>query len=234
MASGFIVEIAGSWLFITAGHVFLDIEQLQDDGYELSHFRFHDAAAVGIFGFGVPFHFDRGRLLPIRDDARGIDVAAYILHQLDVAALDSGGTVPIGPTAWQPVDRANYPLWSIMGIPGYSLRRVDSKLHYVLQQTPCGPTDGRPEGATPEQDEYRFYAKLRRIHGPEGTEGIKGLSGGPVFGVRVLNDGTVNYTLLGIQGGAFSEDRVTISQAAPFFFDLERMILDFRATDSSC
>jgi hypothetical protein len=76
-------------------------------------------------------------------------------------------------------------------------------------ESPAGPT---------EKDQHRFYAKF--VGDSVGVvQSVKGMSGGPIFAVRFVDEGWL-YSVIGVQSGWFPADRVLIVCSFDWFATL--------------
>src|SRR5262245_16424070 len=102
LISGFVVEVRGFWLYVTAGHVIKDIRAAMAAGGKFDIWRLGDHTAGKSAQFknsGIPFDFDIDRWVEIENDQNGLDYAAVVLQPFYIRQLEVGGVVPIGRDA---------------------------------------------------------------------------------------------------------------------------------------
>jgi hypothetical protein len=227
--SAFVADVLGNWLLITAGHI---IKKLRHDypaaGLSAGGFVLHDRFAGSSFhpAQGVPFHFEPNRCLAV-DEPWG-DYAAIVLDEMTVRQLRVGGIEPIHEDMWGPDPAAGYDRLLLLGVPTEAVAHFSTRMEVAYALIPIELCDA-PVMVTPLHPDI---ATARIIPTPDGREQIQdidGMSGGPIFGVKVIN-GSPAYFITGVQSGWLRDLRiVTFSAATPF---LER-IKEFALSQSS-
>lgn len=222
--SGFVVEIEGAWLYVTAGHVLRHFDAAACAGSTFNVWRLGDqTSAAGRFqDTAVPFEFEREEWLVIESEETGLDYAVIALHGYFRAQLEAGGVAPLDQSTWDYPVASEQKQWVLMGVPSESVaydgvtiltaRLVVVRIH--------------AEEAPPEAGlrvDNQIYARLT-----DGSESIvmdaDGLSGGPVFSVHKV-DGEWKYTVVGIQSGWYRQSRlVAFCPWLTFARELEREI----------
>lgn len=209
--SGFIADIQGEWVYVTAGHILRRLKTAMDAGAKFGTWRLGDDTAGGQFqGIAIPFHFDPDEWMVIEDEDLGIDYAAVVLRTLYRAALDAGGARPLPYEAWGS-NLSEHNFWALMGVPSESVKYDGQSIIAAKTVTlVLEPTDS-PAGPS-EKDEYRFYGKLVG-DSLKAVGSVDGMSGGPIFALRAI-EGVWHYSVIGVQSGWFPGDRILI--ACPF------------------
>ncbi|ALL71696.1 hypothetical protein K788_00035820 (plasmid) [Paraburkholderia caribensis MBA4] len=115
--SAFVVELAGNWLVVTAGHVFDDLKKAISKGGRISHWQIDDSSVTDKPATPYPFHLDIDSVLYLHDDVPGMDYATFPLDALTVMALKGQGIVPVTEDLWDGDDFSAYPNWILVGTP---------------------------------------------------------------------------------------------------------------------
>lgn len=225
--SGFIIDVLGEWLYVTAGHVLRDIRTAISSCSTFDIWRLGDQTAGGKFReTAVPYAFDESVWLVVEDESLGLDYAAVHLPWIYRRQLEAGGVVAIAKNAWSD-QHTEFDHWALMGIPSESVdydgeNEIKARAVFI----PVLPTV-KPEGVG-EKSNNQFYAKLS-----PGSEKVvsdlDGLSGSPVVSLKKV-DGLWYYNLIGVQSGWYLPSRtLAICPFATFAFELERL-----AAESQC
>lgn len=231
--SGFLIDVEGVWVYVTAGHIIRDIRRALDAGYTFDRWRFDDQSAGNSFnGMAVPMHFDIDRWLVIENAETGLDYAATLVDGLIREALDRGGALPLGKAAWgnQLTPRDHL---ALVGVPSETVSydggaRISARLMFV----PLEPAD-EPEAAG-QKVHNQFYARLKAD--PSNCLGdVDGMSGGPVFAFRTDNEhGHCKYHVVGIQSAWYPSARtIAACPFSSFALELEKVIREALAVSSS-
>jgi len=205
--SCFVVEVEGNWVLITAGHVIEGLCKYLDAGYSLSSFELHDKLTGHNFPHGVIFPFDPRECGWIKQDWG--DFAAWLLEPLTIAALKAGGVQPIAQQAWgdDPIDGYDHLL--LIGVPAEACRHVAGK-HFQVKATliPLKLCTTPTSTVEPLHPNMRAARMIQRSDGLAVGD-LDGMSGGPIFGVRDTDKGSV-YFVAGIQSGWLPESRIVL------------------------
>jgi len=209
--SGFIAEIEDVWLYITAGHILRELTKAIEGGSKFNVWRLGDETAKGKFaGTAIPYEFDLAKWLIIEDDDLGLDYAAVVLDSLYCRALEAGGAVPIPKEAWGS-HLIEHDYWALIGIPAETVTYDNETIISAKAVTlVMEPTNAPLEPS--EKDQNRFYAQLMD-DSADAVESLVGMSGGPIFALRAIDD-IWHYSVIGVQSGWYSSDKVVI--ACPF------------------
>lgn len=205
--SGFIAEVSGAWVFVTAGHVLRRFDEATAAGSTFSVWRLGDqTAAMGRFqDTAVPFEFSKDEWLVIEREDVGLDYAVIGLHDHFRRQLEAGGVTALDKTAWAQPTQSGDTQWALMGVPSESVR-YDGKTiltarFVVVRVFPTNP----PEGVG-ERSANQIYARLM-----DGSEAVvsnaDGLSGGPIFAVTKA-DGDWKYSVIGVQSAWYRGQRL--------------------------
>jgi len=218
--SGFLVEAAGVWFYVTAGHILRDIRKSLARGDTFDIWRLDDQTAGNRFnGAAIPYAFDIERWLVIEDEEVGLDFAVVPLDTYYCRHLKAGGAVPIDKIAWGD-HVTEHDQWALVGIPSESVA-YDKKTIITgrIAVMPLEPAD-EPPGAG-RKAENQFYARIKDLGN---VKDIDGMSGGPVFSLKKI-DGTWKYKVIGVQSAWYPSARIIA--ACPFASlgqELERLV----------
>lgn len=205
--SGFLIEVSGLWLYVTAGHVLREIESALDAGYKLSVWRLDDQTAGNSFeGKAIPIDFDIDRWIVLEDEEIGLDYAALPLDDLYRLGFEAGNASPFGKRSWgDHVARADH--WVVVGLPNETVdydgeSTIQGRVVVALLE----PTE--PPRMAGARKENKFYARLKDGY-EEYVTNIQGMSGGPIVALTNANN-EWRYAVIGVQSGWYSSIR-TIS-----------------------
>ncbi len=202
--SAFVISAEGLWFLVTAGHVPRRIRELTEKGCE-----YKGAALVDNFGTGAkyfaPITFDLRTTQPSiqEDDVKGTDLAVYALGELYCRQLAANGIVPLAEGQWNNPS-ADFDGCFVIGLPSQFIKQVGTddrpgEIDTTVVWIPLRPCS---EPAEMKKGGERFYAKLPDdIFRSDGVElkDVDGMSGGPIFIVKKLPDGSQKYCVLALQ-----------------------------------
>lgn len=209
--SGFVVEIEGIWLYITAGHVLRRIREATDAGYAFSTWRFREGRLdPALRHSGIPYDFRLEEWLVIENDDTGLDYAAVGIYGLTRANLEVGGVVPVKEHTWGEYT-AEHDYWALVGAPAERVSH-DGRSTLSLSLTLIPLEESAPPEPDTAKSDNRFYARIP-ANAECTVENIDGMSGGPIFALKRLEN-EIRYKAIGIQSGWFRPDRILF--ACPF------------------
>lgn len=234
--SGFVMSFGGEWFLVTAGHALKDI----DDKIATGRMELLGAAIQDHFGPDakslLPTMFEYASAHKCYIDRRdlGLDVGLIHLREFFRSSLELNRIVPVTESNWlkQPCDMSDYMLF---GIP----------------QERTGPTNSRP-GPTGEflsADVTPMLLPVKRTDTPHrelppspypwfigtvdtapfGLKSIVGMSGGPIFGIRIEPNGQVLYWVVAVQSWWDPATRTIYGCPVPVFAGLVADALDSAA-----
>lgn len=209
--SGFLVEIAGEWCYVTAGHILKDIRSSQEKGATFHTWRLGDQTAAKRFPQAIPFDFHIDDWLVIANEDIGLDYAAVALRQMYRSLLEAGGAVPIGEAAWGDHVTA-HDKWALVGIPSESVSYDGvSNISARWVVVPIEPAE-KPELAGPKA-QNQFYGRLSN-DSISVLRDADGMSGAPIFALKKFEPNLWKYKVIGVQSGWYESDRIIT--ACPF------------------
>lgn len=216
---GAIVSIRGDWAVLTAAHAIRPA--MQDHVRGRRAFKFH--LQVGLSGDdhsakNVPFGFDRDDVLIYEDDDSGEDLA-FVLLKPDTHRLLAEAGAECVPDSMFASASESFDAYAVPGIvdeltqvetsgePGHT----NTTLRFTVPMLPVEPMDDYPNEY---RDRKMFLAgRVVTLHGilPNGKshriDSLAGMSGSPVFGLRI-NDGGLVIRLVGVQSEFIREESI--------------------------
>lgn len=220
--SGFVVDVAGEWFYMTAGHILRDIRQALDAGSTFDIWRLGDQTAGNHFGnIAVPYAFDIEQWCVLEDANAGLDYAAVHLGGLYRLQLEAGGVAAIARNAWSD-HLTEYDHWVLIGTPAEAVSYDGRNL--ISARVVIAPLlSSDPPPLAEQKAQNQFYARLA-----DGSEqfvsDVVGMSGGPVFMLKYV-DGTWKYSIIGVQSAWYPSLRVVaVCPFATFGHALEPIV----------
>lgn len=220
--SGFIVEIAGEWFYITAGHILRLVRTALEAGSTFDVWRLGDHAVGNKFnGMAVPYDFEIDQWCIVEDEDQGLDYAAVHLGPFYRRQLAAGGISPLTKAAWGTPDM-DHDHWVLAGIPSESVT-YDGITNIAARFVASPLRSARIPPLAGPRSENQFYALLAD-GGEQAVRDIDGMSGGPVFMLK-YEDGKWKYGVIGVQSGWYPADRtIAACPFSSFAFALEEAI----------
>lgn len=208
-ASCFLVELAGDWFLLTAGHWLkheeTGLERLLAAGYRIDKIVLVDAFA-GHTGSPLPFSFDMADWLAIYDDAEGFDIAALPIHPFYRRGLESAGVSAIELHATGPAEFHEDSQPALVGVPAESFEKkgADTAMKLVLVPLTAYAGDSLPA----KGDSILAQMPTDPADAAHRVEDVVGMSGGPIFRIVTKAGKHKKYWLVGIQSGWYANSRV--------------------------
>ena len=203
--SGFVVEVAQEWFYITAGHILRRIWTAIEAGSTFDIWRLGDQTASSRFqDKAIPYSFEFDKWLVLEDSSAGLDYATVHIGGLYRQQLEAGGVIAIGKDAWSD-HLAEHDHWALVGIPSETVSYDGKSLISArVVVAPLAPADIPP--AARDKALNQFYAKLADDSEQFVTD-IDGMSGGPVFMMKFV-DGIWKYSVIGVKSAWYAQSRV--------------------------
>jgi hypothetical protein len=209
--SGFAVDVAGEWFYVTAGHILRDIREALEAGSTFDVWRLGDHTAGNRFNnTAVPYAFEIEHWFVLEDSSVGLDYATVHLGGLYRQQLEAGGVVAIAKDSWSD-HVADHDHWALVGIPSETISyNGKTTITARVVMTPITPADA-PPGAE-QKAQNQFYAKLAD-DSERFVKDVVGMSGGPLFMLRT-SEGIWKYSVIGVQSAWYPNTRIVA--ACPF------------------
>lgn len=205
--SGFILEVGGTWYFVTAGHVLNDIATYIRSWPDLEH-KFVLYASFGTFTIRTGLlEFAYREPVFCEDLPSGLDFGAIRLTPSEQQTLRQIGVFPVEERYWDQPVPSQFRDFALLGLP---LQNMDLETPREAGFQPVylrvEPTTDLPETYVKMTDPMRFF----KIMGPvdPGLD-IEGMSGCPVFAFH-KPDGSddIKALVIAMQSSWFASRRV--------------------------
>jgi hypothetical protein len=201
--SGFMIEICGVWCFITAGHVFNDIDiGVRTGQIKLLKCSLADYyAAEATVKEPVPFDYEGAHRITV--NAGGMDLGLIPLRDYYRMNLEANGVRPMTVAVWVSRTPPLFDHYAVLGLPM-------EELEPLTRTGDRGPQIGCMTTLTlagvhalPSPPPDRIVSPIPRFAGVLNDGGklgsVKGMSGGPILGVS--RDGAAwHYACVAVQG----------------------------------
>lgn len=212
--SGFILSVRDTWHLVTAGHVLRELAE----NLNSKRIALRSCCLVDIFGpdrkthLSTPFVFEDAAKAFIDDKAAGLDFGLICLTPYYRRLLEANGVLPFSEIDWvrQPKE---FEAFFLLGLPNEVNTTAEFDPQLILLNTVLIRVDKLetpPPEAKPTQYE-RFFGKLRA----KDITDIKGMSGGPIYGLGQDSAGVHRYWVVGIQSGWFQSSRIIAATPLP-------------------
>ncbi|MGH7790646.1 MAG: hypothetical protein ACRERC_27545 [Candidatus Binatia bacterium] len=208
--SGFVVSIRRRWALVTAGHILGRINRAIDGGQCLAGWTLDDGWTLdGHFDDAIPFDLASAPRIVLGEEA--IDYGVIGLAPPFARLLEKNGIEPMDERHWKPKWPEQFDSYVMLGLPTQEIVHAGNgfvqKAVVTLPVTPlANPPDTLVDPKVP-----RFYGTIEL---PDDAElhlsDIDGMSGGPVFGFKMVN-GESRYWIVGIQSGWLREERAIVA-----------------------
>ncbi|WP_165226453.1 hypothetical protein [Aquisphaera insulae] len=218
--SGFLLQVnlpgtaRQATMWITAGHCMQEIEEQllgRLECFDDVRFRFLDMLhANAVSELPMPFDYLGGHpkaWLYHTDDrgtALGMDFGVIFLRAHDADLMLGNRLEPVGPPNWVKVPET-FDHYYMLGLPG-ELVRPQGQGIWSAQPIliPVERLHARP-ACYQEQSDPMFYGV---VDTQERVKSIKGMSGGPILGLKLDENGIGRYWFIGVQSGWYPPERI--------------------------
>jgi len=203
VASGFILSVSGEWFWITAGHVMEWIDAQVGEGKALAKWSWDARGSMGSneHELPVPFEYEPQCVFSLHRKSDGIDCALLHLKPHYRQQLADRGVVPISECAFGDLC-GPYSQYCLVGTPDQlvSTDLTSRTLDLTDVVVPITRTYDPPQAI--KRRAPRFYGEVSRRN----LGNLRGISGGPIFGVQTeLPGGRFAYWLIAIQSAAYDD-----------------------------
>ena len=208
-ASCFLIELAGTWFLVTAGHWLKHeekgLERQLVAGYSIDKVFLADAFA-GHAGSPLPFSFEVADWLTIYDEDEGFDFAALEIHPFHRRGLAQANVSAIELHATGPAEFHADSQLALVGVPeeSFDKRGADTAMKLVL--VPLTPYEG--DALPAKGDSILAQMPTNPTDAMHRVDDVVGMSGGPVFRIVTKAGKHKKYWLVGIQSGWYATSRV--------------------------
>lgn len=207
--SAFVIEIRGVWCLVTAGHVINDIEVV----VKHPEWKLHRCGLADFFSLNpkvkepTPFPFETTHKIHVDQD--GMDIGLIPLPDFYRHSLQGNNVEPIPVAAWRSHSPPACDAYALLGLPAEHIQTIEASASrgsgqsVLLAMVPVIPCPFPPEKIT--SNIPRFAATL--FDGGE-LDSVKGMSGGPIIGIRRKEGGSLEYACVAVQGEWNRRDRM--------------------------
>jgi hypothetical protein len=201
--SGFIIKICGRWCFMTAGHVFRDIDNFIAKG----SIRLLKCGLADYFSAEakvkepVQFAYDDAHRIIV--DRSEMDFGLIPLRDYYTMNLEANGVTPMRVAAWTGRRPPQFDFYAVLGLPDEHLEprsRMGERgpqIGYIMTLSLVGVQPLESPPADSAVSPIPRFAGALRDGGCLGS--VKGMSGGPILGIS-KTDGGWDYACVAVQG----------------------------------
>jgi hypothetical protein len=222
----------GATIWVTAGHCMRDIEHGllgNPDDYSNIGFRFVDTLhSAAISDLPIPFDYVgekiKGSMVHTDEHGAelGFDFGVIFLRPHYARALAANKITPVAEHNWMEIPDT-FDGYFMIGLPN---ERVGPNERGIWIASPSmvkvARLDDRPE-CFREQTDPMFYGTAD----PASVVGnIKGMSGGPIVGLKLGEDGIGRYWVIAVQSGWYSGSRTVCASPLGVLRDTVRQVMD--------
>jgi len=219
--SGFVMNLHGLPFWITAGHCLETLDSLYDPqkgkvwGMEFRDDLGTDAKHHGRF----PFVYEQGDAFVLHRPELQLDFAALPLSGITFQAFAANGIKAVTRENWINQGKLDFQAYRLLGIPADWIIPGDSELnvpHHIAPASVLVEPLTRDEIDDPPPEGWF----IGRIHPEAKIKDIAGMSGGPIFGFRKLDNGRWVYHIVAVQSRWLDQSRVIFGCSIPLFAEL--------------
>ena len=195
-----VVSIRGMWMLLTAGHCIRDVQENISNGWSVKRARLIDSMSnAATHHNAIPFDWEAGAGVALSNDDTN-DYGLVFLDDNSRRLLAANGVQPVDETAWDKGIPDDATLYAVAGVsrPRSSVTPDVAALRAVI--VPIVPLPERLSAHFPESEAPSWYAEVMA----PSIETLAGLSGGPVFVMRLEPSGELRYWLHAIQSAQAS------------------------------
>ena len=214
--STFVVSVKNRWFLVTAGHILIDLQSRLDSGRRIWKSRLI-AGSTSNPSESIPFNLEDTPRWHIHED--GLDYAVIQLRRGFVDPLSADGIHPLKEIHWKDYPK-NADEYVLLGFPtqAQNLPFTSSEKHTNINITlgcpmlPVFPISDPPSALKCKHE--RFYAKvpLDKDMFDNSTNvrltDIAGMSGGPIFVIKWIDDQNLEYWIKAVQSGWHKTKRI--------------------------
>jgi hypothetical protein len=237
LISTVLISVRNFWFLVTAGHTLEDTQKRLQSGRRILKSRLLDGTS-GMAG-SIPFDLDLSKIFHI--DRDGHDYGLIPLRPLFSQSLMQGGIRPLTEKHWTDIPEVaeNYYL---LGFPKQAQTvKVtsnnsggDIRIDFGCPLLPLERISTPPEAI--DSPVKRFYANVPIVSIPKEIEAenssltdISGMSGGPIFGVKKIEQNRLRYWIVAIQSSWLPQSRTLAACFIKPFIDSVTKVLEQRA-----
>lgn len=205
-ASGFVIELEGTWYLVTAGHVFNAIRDYLTRHPQLAH-TFVVHAGLGTFSPNRELaRFAYRDPVFCVDRREGLDFGAIRLMPLEQALLQANGIIAVEERVWDQDLPEQFSEFALLGLPEQNMD-LDTPGEAGIQAV-CLRAESAT-GVPPEYSHHTDRMRYFRVMEPSRPDlNIEGMSGCPVFAFRQHEGHGVQAVVCAMQSSWLRRQRV--------------------------
>ncbi len=196
--SGFVVEMMDRWFWVTAGHCLKLLDRNVPNGtMQLFQTQFMDCFGPGeTMPNGIPFTYEPGCGFYIDNEAHALDFGLILLPDLYRRNMLANGVIAISRDHWQKQDNLDWVEYKILGFPEHeNIAEVDASGFIDAQIRPVMISIDRITKEEIEKPPEGLWF-IGKIPSDVTIKSVKGMSGGPIYGFRKLDNGQWTYHIV--------------------------------------
>jgi hypothetical protein len=218
--SGFVIEFFGRWFWVTAGHC---LKECLDDPIRAGHLKVWNVGFADHFGLGAKHHdilpltYEPGCGHYIDDPEAALDFGLIRLDDLQKQGMENNGVIAVNRVNWMHQASLEFSHYKMLGFPSHLKREIRHADGHVdgyldtamiaLERLSQDEVDSVPAG-----DWF-----VGQIPADVTIPSIKGMSGGPIYGFRQLEDGKWTYHVVALQSWWDEKKRIAYGCSLPYF-----------------
>jgi len=194
----FVLSVSNYWFLLTAGHCFNQIKQeLIDKGWIIKDCHLIDSLGINAnFTEPIPFPFDVDKAFffsELIDKDIAFDYGLYPLSMYFQNLLLSNNIKSLNEEVWkkQPV---SFEIFLLLGIPAELVKYDENNIQLFPSMFYVDVLPDKPNGFS-DVSLPQIYGKITLN---DEMKSIKGMSGGPIFGLRKNDNGELRYWLVSL------------------------------------
>ena len=219
--SGTLIILQDVVCFLTAGHILKEIEEARSsEEVEIEAASLVDTlGAKPVSDVPIPFDLKNAHLIYVDDDAAGLDFGVIPLRPHYVHLLAKNGVVALAEENWIKQHTINYDVYWMLGFPEeLTSERISPPRDTSVQAIMFGvkKLDAAPDRRSPT--EYPQF--VGQLDPALSLNSIKGMSGGPIFGFKLMPNGQLRYWIVALQTSWERETRTVYGCSVPVLASL--------------
>lgn len=197
LLSGFLFSVQGYWFFMSAAHCFEKVQTALDLGSVFSQWAIVDhLGAEAKFNTTVPFDYQPEGVRLFCDEDTGDDYGIMAIRPLVGQQIMRNRVQPVDERMWKQDIPNEFDAYWMLGVPAESVvPGPDGGFGLTNHFIKVEPEDDPPVNLI--KPGPRFYARI--VDAAEAPESIEGMSGGPVFGIKRMADGSARAWVIAVQ-----------------------------------
>lgn len=186
--SGIVMTFGDEWYCATAGHCLNDFRALYDrDDIEMDTMTLADHFSQDTDEPAHIFNLTERQAVLMDDESEGLDFGFVRLTDFEVKGMIKSGIIPLTEDKWMPQDKVVFDRYFLLGSPAELCDVIDERCSRTLAIAPT------LLGVTLLNEQPQVHSNVPwlsfQISDKIPIKSIKGMSGGPVFGIRYEGTG---------------------------------------------